>query len=158
MEESEVVEFDKRVKKGLGEEDVEYVEYMAEPKFDGLSVELVFVDGRFERGSTRGDGFFGEEVSENLKTIRSLPLRLRTADRPAPGTVAIRAEAIMRLSEFEKLNRRMAESGKEPFANPRNAASGSLRQLDTQVTASRPLDSVRLRDHALRSDAARLAE
>ncbi len=137
MEESEVLEFDKRVRKGLGEE---VVEYMAEPKFDGLSVELVFVDGRFERGSTRGDGLLGEEVSENLKTIRSLPLRLRTADRPAPGTVAIRAEAIMRLAEFEKLNRRMTESGKEPFANPRNAASGSLRQLDTQVTASRPLD------------------
>jgi DNA ligase (NAD+) len=137
MTESEVIEFDKRVKKGLGEE---HVQYTAEPKFDGLSVELVYVDGRFERGATRGDGVVGEDVSENLKTIRSLPLRLRTDDKPAPGTLAIRAEAIMLLAEFENLNRRMTESGKEPFANPRNAAAGSLRQLDTKVTASRPLD------------------
>lgn len=137
MTEEEVREFGKRVEKGLGESPVRY---MAEPKFDGLSVELVYRDGRFERGSTRGDGTLGEEVTENLKTIRSLPLNLFTDVRPAPGTIAIRAEAIMRLGEFEALNRRMTELGKEPFANPRNAASGSLRQLDTSVTASRPLD------------------
>ena len=137
MEESEVTEFDKRVRKGLGATEVEY---LAEPKFDGLSVELVYVDGRFERGSTRGDGTVGEDISQNLKTIRSLPLRLRTDERPAPGTVAIRAEAILRLLEFEALNRRMAEAGKELFANPRNAAAGSLRQLDPRVTAERPLD------------------
>ena len=137
MEESEVREFDKRVRKGLGTTEVEY---LAEPKFDGLSVELVYVDGRFERGSTRGDGTVGEDISQNLKTIRSLPLRLRTDERPAPGTVAIRAEAILRLLEFEALNRRMAEAGKELFANPRNAAAGSLRQLDPRVTAERPLD------------------
>ena len=137
MEESEVREFDKRVRKGLGTTEVEY---LAEPKFDGLSVELVYVDGRFERGSTRGDGTVGEDISQNLKTIRSLPLRLRTDERPAPGTVAIRAEAILRLREFEALNRRMAEAGKELFANPRNAAAGSLRQLDPRVTAERPLD------------------
>jgi DNA ligase (NAD+) len=137
MGEDEVREFDKRVKKGLG---IERVEYMAEPKFDGLSVELVYVDGGFERGSTRGDGTVGEDVSENLKTIRSLPLRLRTESSPAPGKVAIRAEAIMRIGDFEALNRRMTENGKESFANPRNAASGSLRQLDTRITAARPLD------------------
>jgi DNA ligase (NAD+) len=137
MEEDEVREFDQRVTKGLGGEQAEY---MSEPKFDGLSVELVYVDGSFERGSTRGDGTVGEDVSENLKTIRSLPLRLHTETCPAPGTVAIRAEAIMRIGDFEALNRRMTESGKEPFANPRNAASGSLRQLDTRITASRPLD------------------
>ena len=137
MEEAEVREFDKRVKKGLGEDDVEY---MAEPKFDGLSVELVYKDGLFERGATRGDGTVGEEVTENLKTVRSLPLRLHTDSRPAPGTIAIRGEAIMRVETFEDLNRRMTENGKEPFANPRNAASGSLRQLDTSITASRPLD------------------
>jgi DNA ligase (NAD+) len=137
MEESEVQEWDKRVKKGLGSTEVEY---MAEPKFDGLSVELVYVEGRFERGSTRGDGMVGEDISQNLKTIRSLPLRLRTEERSAPGMVAIRAEAIMRLADFEALNRRMAEAGKELFANPRNAASGSLRQLDTRITAERPLD------------------
>ncbi len=138
MDAEEVAEFDKRVNKGLGA-DVPS-EYMAEPKFDGLSVELVFVDGKFERGSTRGDGTVGEDVTQNLKTIRSLPLRLQTTERPAPGTVAIRAEAIMRLSEFDALNRRMAEAGKDFFANPRNAAAGSLRQLDTRMTAERPLD------------------
>ncbi|HEY7698804.1 MAG TPA: NAD-dependent DNA ligase LigA [Vicinamibacteria bacterium] len=137
MNEDEVREFAKRVEKGLG---LSRVEYTAEPKFDGLSVELVYREGRFLRGSTRGDGMVGEDVSENLKTIRSLPLSLFASERPAPGTVAVRAEAIMRLEEFEALNRRITEMGKEPFANPRNAASGSLRQLDTRVTASRPLD------------------
>jgi DNA ligase (NAD+) len=137
MNEDEVREFGKRTEKGLG---LSRVVYMAEPKFDGLSVELVYQEGRFLRGSTRGDGTVGEDVSENLKTIRSLPLSLFTQERPALGTVAVRAEAIMRLEEFESLNRRITEMGKEPFANPRNAASGSLRQLDTRVTASRPLD------------------
>jgi len=137
MNEDEVREFGKRVEKGLG---LSRVAYMAEPKFDGLSVELVYQEGRFLRGSTRGDGTVGEDVSENLKTIRSLPLSLFTEARPASGTVAVRAEAIMRLEEFEALNRRITELGKEPFANPRNAASGSLRQLDTRVTARRPLD------------------
>jgi DNA ligase (NAD+) len=137
MNEDEVREFAKRVEKGLGRTEVGY---MAEPKFDGLSVELVYQEGRFLRGSTRGDGTVGEDVSENLKTIRSLPLSLFTAEKPATGTIAVRAEAIMRLEEFEALNRRMTEMGREPFANPRNAASGSLRQLDTRVTASRPLD------------------
>jgi DNA ligase (NAD+) len=137
MNEEEVREFGKRVEKGLG---LSRVDYMAEPKFDGLSVELVYEGGRFLRGSTRGDGTLGEDVSENLKTIRSLPLSLLTEEKKAPGTLAVRAEAIMRLEEFENLNRRMTEMGKEPFANPRNAASGSLRQLDTRITASRPLD------------------
>ena len=137
MTADEVREFDKRTRKGLG---LESVEYVAEPKFDGLSVELVYQDGRFERGATRGDGSVGEDVTENLKTIRSLPLVLRSEEHPATGTLSVRAEAIMRIGEFEALNRRMTEEGKEPFANPRNAASGSLRQLDTRITASRPLD------------------
>ncbi|MGH9336137.1 MAG: DNA ligase LigA-related protein, partial [Vicinamibacteria bacterium] len=137
MNEEGVREFAKRVDKGLGESGVGYI---AEPKFDGLSVELVYRAGRVLRGSTRGDGAVGEEVTENLKTIRSLPLALFTSERPAPGTIAIRAEAIMRLRDFEALNRRITEMGKEPFANPRNAASGSLRQLDTRITKSRPLD------------------
>jgi len=137
MIEDEVREFGKRVEKGLG---LSKVAYMAEPKFDGLSVELIYQEGRFLRGSTRGDGTVGEDVSLNLKTIRSLPLTLFTEAYPASGTLAVRAEAIMRLEEFEALNRRMTEMGKESFANPRNAASGSLRQLDTRVTASRPLD------------------
>ncbi|HSF15103.1 MAG TPA: NAD-dependent DNA ligase LigA, partial [Vicinamibacteria bacterium] len=137
MTETEVREFAKRVQRGLGTTPSAYV---AEPKFDGLSVELVYLDGRFLRGSTRGDGSSGENVSDNLRTIRALPVMLLTDRFPAPGTIAVRAEAIMRLSDFEGLNRRMTEMGKEPFANPRNAASGSLRQLDTSITASRPLD------------------
>ena len=138
MDAEEVGEFDRRVKKGVGA-DLPF-EYVAEPKFDGLSVELVFVDGKFERASTRGDGTVGEDVTQNVKTIHSLPLRLLTTVRSAPGTVAIRAEAIMRLSDFDALNRRMVEAGKDVFANPRNAAAGSLRQLDTRMTAERPLD------------------
>ena len=136
MSADEVLEFGKRVEKG----GVSDPSYMAEPKFDGLSVELVYTGGRFERGSTRGDGTTGENVTENLKTIRSLPLRLFSEARDLPETLAVRAEAIMRVGEFESLNRRMIELGKEPFANPRNAAAGSLRQLDPGITASRPLD------------------
>ena len=137
MSADEVREFVKRVEKGL---EGETIEYMAEPKFDGLSVELVYEKGRFHRGSTRGDGATGENVTENLKTIRSLPLRLYAEIREVPSVLAVRAEAIMRLGQFERLNRRMTELGKEPFANARNAAAGSLRQLDTSATASRPLD------------------
>ncbi len=136
MSADEVFEFGKRVDKG----GVSDASFMAEPKFDGLSVELVYLHGRFERGSTRGDGTTGENVTENLKTIRSLPLRLFPEVRDVPETLAVRAEAIMRVGEFDDLNRRMIELGKEPFANPRNAAAGSLRQLDTGITASRPLD------------------
>jgi DNA ligase (NAD+) len=136
MDAEEVREFDKRVKKGLG---VSRVEFVAEPKFDGLSVELVYEEGIFQRGSTRGDGTVGEDVTANLKTIKSLPLRLGPG-KPAPaGRLAVRAEAVMLIKDFEALNRRMAESGKELFANPRNAAAGSLRQLDSRITASRPL-------------------
>jgi len=136
MSAEEVYEFGKRVEKGGVSDAV----YMAEPKFDGLSVELVYIEGRFERGSTRGDGTTGENVTENLKTIRSLPLTLFGETRAAPKTLAVRAEALMRVGDFEDLNRRTIELGKEPFANPRNAAAGSLRQLDTTITASRPLD------------------
>lgn len=137
MNAEELMEFGRRVERGVGTQDVTYV---AEPKFDGLSVELVYTEGRFERGSTRGNGLIGENVTENLKTIRSLPLKLYTEVRAAPASLAVRAEVIMRIGDFENLNRRMVELGKEPFANPRNAAAGSLRQLDTNITASRPLD------------------
>jgi DNA ligase (NAD+) len=136
MDAEEVREFDKRVKKGLG---VSRVEFVAEPKFDGLSVELVYEEGIFQRGSTRGDGTVGEDVTVNLKTIKSLPLRLGSGKPPPAGRLAVRAEAVMLIKDFEALNRRMAESGKELFANPRNAAAGSLRQLDSRITASRPL-------------------
>ena len=133
----EVLEFDGRVRKGL---EVEAVTYVAEPKFDGLSVELVYQDGLFVRGSTRGDGETGEDITENLRTIRALPLRL-DPDGPKPGgTIAVRGEALMTRSEFAALNRRLIERSEEPFANPRNAAAGTVRQLDPKVTASRRLD------------------
>lgn len=127
--------FDVRMKRELG---VEQVAYTAEPKFDGLSVELVYDDGRFVRGATRGDGTTGEDVTVNLRTIRSLPLQLRMEAGP-PAHVVIRGEVYMRLEDFHTLNRRIAERGEEPFANPRNAAAGSLRQLDSSVAAERPL-------------------
>ncbi len=131
----DVLLFDQRMKRELS---VDEVEYTAEPKFDGLSVELVYDDGRFVRGSTRGDGSTGEDVTVNLRTIRSLPLQLHTiADRPSH--LVVRGEVYMRLQDFQALNRRITERGDDPFANPRNAAAGSLRQLDSRVTAGRPL-------------------
>ena len=142
MERDEVVEFDARVRKAL---DVETVAYRVEPKFDGLSIELVYEDGVFVRGSTRGDGEIGEDVTDNLRTIRAIPLRLgggaSGAIRAATtGTVSVRGEAIMLLAEFKALNARLIAAGDEPFANPRNAAAGAIRQLDASITASRKLD------------------
>ncbi|MCU0723330.1 MAG: NAD-dependent DNA ligase LigA [Planctomycetes bacterium] len=115
------------------------LEYVVEPKIDGISVEIVYRNGAYERAVTRGDGDVGEDVTDNLRTVRSLPLKLRPA---AAGTalLAARGEAVMLKSEFQKLNRRLVEAGEEPFANPRNATSGAVRQLDPSVTASRPLD------------------
>jgi DNA ligase (NAD+) len=137
MAAGEVLEFDRRVRKGL---EVERVTYVAEPKFDGLSVELVYQDGVFVRGSTRGDGETGEDITGNLRTIRALPLRLGAGGPSPRGTIAVRGEALMTLREFEALNRRLIERGEEPFANPRNAAAGAVRQLDPKITASRRLD------------------
>jgi len=131
----EVLAFDKRVRRELG---VEAVEYTAEPKFDGLSVELVYERGLFVRGATRGDGLIGEDVTVNLRTLRSLPLRLRAEANP-PEHLVVRGEVYMRLEDFQKLNRRLTERGEEAFANPRNASSGSLRQLDSRITKERPL-------------------
>ncbi len=139
MEEDEVRAFDERVRKGL---EIDSAAYVAEPKFDGLSVELVYEDGVLVRGSTRGDGETGEDITENLRTIKSLPLRLTPAGakHPVRGTLAVRGEALMPLVEFESLNKRLIEAGDEPFANARNAAAGTVRQLDPGVTASRRLD------------------
>ncbi len=132
----ELGRFDERVRKGLEGEP----EYLLEPKLDGASIELVYENGLFVRAVTRGNGQTGEVVTENVKTISSLPLRLREDEREAPELLAIRGEVIMYLSAFEALNERMVEQGSEPYVNPRNSASGSLRQLDSRVTASRPLD------------------
>ena len=138
-------EFDARVRKGLGLEDGLFaadVTYLAEPKFDGLSIELVYEAGVFTRGTTRGDGEVGEDVTENLRTIRAVPLRLRD-DGPAggrKGVLAIRGEALMPLAEFAALNKRLIAADEEPVPNARNAAAGAVRQLDPSITASRKLD------------------
>lgn len=126
--------FDQRMQREL---ETQEIEYTAEPKFDGLSVELVYDQGHFVRGSTRGDGTTGEDITINLRTIRSLPLQLQPGTHPPH--LAVRGEVFMRLDDFHALNRRMTELGDEAFANPRNAAAGSLRQLDSRVTAARPL-------------------
>jgi DNA ligase (NAD+) len=129
--EEELADFDRRVRQLIGEP----VDYLVELKIDGLSVAAIYQDGRFTTGATRGDGWVGEDVTENLKTIVTLPLRLR---RPVP-LLAVRGEAYLPKEAFARLNQEREEAGEPPFANPRNAAAGSLRQLDPRVTASRPL-------------------
>ena len=114
----------------------ENVSFSVEPKVDGLSVALEYVDGRFVRGATRGDGNVGEDVTENLKTVRTIPMQLENA----PPRLIVRGEVFMPKKSFEKLNERQEAAGKPLFANPRNAAAGSLRQLDPKVTATRGLD------------------
>ncbi len=139
----EVLAFDKRVRRELGREldeepDTAAIQYTVEPKYDGLSVELIYENGTFTRGATRGDGMTGEDVTINLRTLRSLPLQLQT-NADLPSHLVARGEVYMRLDDFQALNRRITERGEEAFANPRNAASGSLRQLDSRITAERPL-------------------
>ena len=136
MNEAELVAFDERIQKGL---DQESVTYMAEPKLDGLGVELVYENGTFIHGSTRGDGFTGEDITHNLKTIRGIPLSLRTNDLLAPPLLEIRGEVFIRKNDFKDLNKTQELNEKSAFANPRNAAAGSLRQLDPTITAERPL-------------------
>ena len=130
----EAHEFDRRVRELLG---VNRVDYSNEPKFDGLAISLRYEGGLLVQGATRGDGYTGEDVTPNVKTIRSIPLRLR--GRGWPRILEVRGEVIMKKDDFEKLNREQLRKGEKPFANPRNAAAGSLRQLDPNVTASRPL-------------------
>jgi DNA ligase (NAD+) len=133
----EIIEFDSRVKRLAG---VDKISYVAEPKLDGLAVNLIYEKGLFTRGATRGDGATGEDVTQNLKTISSLPLKMKNAgDKPIPSFIEIRGEVYIESDPFQKLNRRRIDKGEEPFANPRNAAAGSLRQLDSKITARRPL-------------------
>ena len=133
----EALEFDARVKRQLGLGPEDKIEYVGEPKMDGLAVELIYEDGVFVRGSTRGDGEVGEDVTQNLKTVRSIPLRLT---KNAPRLLEARGEVFLPLDAFRKINREREERGEPLFANPRNAAAGSIRQLDPKVTAARPLD------------------
>ena len=137
MNTDELVAFMDRIKKGLDTE--QNVEMIAEPKLDGLGVELVYENGLFIHGSTRGDGFTGEDITQNLKTIGAIPLSLRTEDRDSPDLLEVRGEVFMTLSGFKKLNEQRQAEGLSTFANPRNAAAGSLRQLDSAITATRPL-------------------
>jgi len=130
----ELIEFDTRIKKGL---DIKGdVEYVAEPKMDGLAVELVYENGEFSYGSTRGDGTTGEDITQNLRTIRAIPLII---DGDVPKLLEVRGEVYMSNHDFEKMNNDRLKNGNDPFANPRNCASGSLRQLNPYITAQRPL-------------------
>ncbi|MGA2525849.1 MAG: NAD-dependent DNA ligase LigA [Smithellaceae bacterium] len=134
----EIIEFDNRIKRLAG---VDKISYVAEPKLDGLAVNLIYENGLFTRGATRGDGGTGEDVTQNLKTISSLPLKMKNnGGKPIPSFIEIRGEVYIEREPFQKLNRRRMEEGEEPFANPRNAAAGSLRQLDSRITARRPLN------------------
>ncbi len=133
----EIREFDLRVKKVLGLPPDEAISYVCEPKMDGLAVELVYEDGLLTVASTRGDGITGEDVTENIRTIRSLPLRL--SGESVPRLLEVRGEVFLSLDAFQKINAEKEENGEAPFANPRNAAAGSLRQLDPRITARRPL-------------------
>ncbi len=131
----ELADFDRRVCKGL---DIEQVEYAAEPKLDGLAVSLLYEDGRLVRAATRGDGVTGEDVTRNVRTINSVPLKLVGSGIPA--TLEVRGEVYLSHQGFAELNAQQAEQGQKLFVNPRNAAAGSLRQLDPKITAQRPLE------------------
>lgn len=129
--ETDLRDFDRKVRQAIGDN----FSYVCELKIDGLAVSLRYVNGLFELGATRGDGTTGEDITANLKTIRSIPLRLNQ-----PVSIEVRGEAFMPKKSFEALNKAKDENGEEPFANPRNAAAGSLRQLDPRIAASRNLD------------------
>ena len=130
----ELEDFDRRCRQTL---DVDEIEYLAEPKIDGLAISLLYEDGLLVRGATRGDGATGEDVTHNVKTIGAIPLRL--SGRGIPRRLEVRGEIYMPKKGFEELNQRQRMNNAKPFANPRNAAAGSLRQLDSSITASRPL-------------------
>ncbi len=134
--EEEMADFDARIKRLLGTEDE--IAYVAEPKIDGVAINLLYEKGRFSSGATRGDGFVGEDVTQNLKTIYSVPMRIRRPD--VPDRIEIRGEVYIEIEAFKRLNQRRERAGESVFANPRNAAAGSLRQLDSRITARRPLN------------------
>jgi DNA ligase (NAD+) len=134
FEEEELMAFDKRIKDDIG---ISEVEYAVEPKFDGLAITLTYENGIFIQGATRGDGYTGENVTHNLKTIRSIPTKLNHTN--PPKILEVRGEVLMLKKDFELLNQKQESLGEKKFANPRNAAAGSLRQLDPRITATRPL-------------------
>ena len=134
FEESELIGFDRRCRDGLG---LDHVEYACELKFDGLAISLRYENGVLVQAATRGDGASGEDVTSNIRTIRAIPLRLQGPN--LPNVIEVRGEVFMHRADFEAMNKTAAKSGEKEFANPRNAAAGSLRQLDSKITAKRPL-------------------
>jgi DNA ligase (NAD+) len=134
FDDDELIAFDKRIKDDIG---IDEVEYAVEPKFDGLAITLTYENGIFVQGATRGDGYSGENVTHNLKTIRSIPTKLNYIH--PPKLLEVRGEVLMLKKDFELLNQKQESLGEKQFANPRNAAAGSLRQLDPRITATRPL-------------------
>jgi DNA ligase (NAD+) len=137
MDEEEVHNFGRRVADLLKESDADHIEYTAEPKLDGLAISIVYENGRLVQAATRGDGFTGEDVTQNVRTIHSVPLKLVGKDYPQ--LLEVRGEVYMPKAGFVELNDTQQAAGIKPFANPRNAAAGSLRQLDSNITATRPL-------------------
>jgi DNA ligase (NAD+) len=134
----EIIDFDIRIRKLAA---LDRISYVAEPKLDGLAVNLIYEKGLFIRGATRGDGIIGEDVTQNLKTIATLPLKMQSRSaKTVPDFIEIRGEVYIEVEPLRKLNRRRLENGEEAFANPRNAAAGSLRQLDPAITSRRPLN------------------
>ena len=135
MDADEIQQFHEQTQKGLG---VQKIEYVAEPKLDGLAVELVYEEGIFINGSTRGNGEVGEDITHNLKTIKAIPLKLQDGYK-IPSLLEVRGEVFISHKDFKSMNEKRLENGEQPFANPRNSAAGSLRQLDPTITATRPL-------------------
>jgi DNA ligase (NAD+) len=133
----EVLDFDRRIRERLESE--KSIRYSAEPKLDGLAFSALYENGSFVQGATRGDGETGEDITQNLRTINALPLKLQHA-ATAPRTLEVRGEVFMPLAGFERFNKEAIARGEKPYVNPRNAAAGSLRQLDARMTAARPLD------------------
>ncbi|MDC0182554.1 NAD-dependent DNA ligase LigA [Nitrosomonadales bacterium] len=130
----ELIAFNKRLCDEIG---IKNIEYSAEPKFDGLAVSLIYKEGKFLLGATRGDGIVGEDITHNLKTIKSIPLKLE--GKNIPKRIEVRGEVVMLIRDFNLLNKKQAKVSEKLFANPRNAAAGSLRQIDPKITAKRPL-------------------
>lgn len=143
--EDELRAFDERVKRNLGRSMDEVIEYVCELKFDGLAVSLTYTDGVFTTGTTRGDGYRGENITENLRTIKSIPLNIHHSKlesplvKSVPRMIEVRGEVILTHDEFRRINEERETSGEPTFANPRNAAAGSVRQLDSRITAKRNL-------------------
>lgn len=139
FDEEDVLDFDRRVRRFLKQDSP--LLYTAEPKMDGVAVEIVYENGRLVEASTRGDGYTGELITQNVRTIKTVPLALlNTVSMKTPSRLEVRGEVFIPIEAFKQLNKKRIDRGESPFANPRNAAAGSLRQLDSRITAQRPLD------------------